>query len=234
MVFGTNVLVQDFVTFLHSTGQSIFSGCEGQFFINGSNNFFIDANVTINSTNIVGDLVAKGTTLLKDAVSMGYALFRGATPPPEFAKNVGATGQLLTDYAAFKALLDVGATFKTVHPPVKLRVGWNRVSTFDSNGNVTSTVTFRVRPVVSLVADGHTKFISAYNASATNQPIDLSTIAFGDLGTKCTQETQVYYNAAITDDRDVAYLLYRRLLLTYNKHQNIAQCMVRRSPVPHL
>ena len=223
MVFGTNVLVQDFVPFLHSTGQSVFSGCEGQFFINGSSNFFIEANVTLSSTNVVADLIAKGATVLKSAVSMGYALFRG-TQPPEFAQNVATTGQLLTDYAAFKALLEAGASFKAVKTG-KLRIGVTTITTFDAGGNVTSSVTFRVRPVVSLVADGNTKFIAAYNASATNQAIDLSSVLFGDLAKTCEQETQKYYNSGINDARDIAYLLYRRFLLIYNDHQNIAQCM---------
>ncbi|WP_369721343.1 hypothetical protein AB8Z38_30640 [Bradyrhizobium sp. LLZ17] len=40
-------------------------GCRGQFFISGSENFRIDAQVGINTTNQIGDIVSKVATLAK-------------------------------------------------------------------------------------------------------------------------------------------------------------------------
>ena len=223
-IFNTTVLAQDFVPLLHATPQSVFSECKGQIFVNGSSNFVIQAVVTVNSTNVLADALAKGSTLLKSAVSMGYALFSKSQVPPEFTKNVTDTSQLITDYTAFKSIFDAPSDFK-VTKTATLRIGTNKIVTYDADQNVTSSVVLRVNPVVSLVADGHTNFISAYNASATNTPFDLNSFAFEELYKKCEFETQKYYNAGIKDDRDIAYLLYRRMLLASNSHQMIAQCM---------
>jgi hypothetical protein len=223
-IFNTTVLAQDFVPFLHATPQSIFSECNGQIFVNGSSNFIIQAVVTVNSTNVLADALAKGSTLLKSAVSMGYALFSKSQVPPEFTKNVNDTSQLITDYSAFKSIFDAPSDFK-VTKTATLRIGTNRIVTYDADQKVTSSVVLRVNPVVSLVADGHTNFISVYNASATSTPLDLNAFAFEELFKKCEFEAQKYYNAGINDDRDIAYLLYRRTLLASNSHQIIAQCM---------
>lgn len=223
-VFNTTVLAQDFVPLLHATPQSVFSDCKGQIYINGSSNFLIQSVVTVNSTNVLADALAKGATLLKSAVSMGYALFSKSQVPPEFSKNVNDASQLITDYTAFKAIFDAPSDFK-VTKTAALRIGTNTVVTYDANNTPTSSVTLIVSPVVSLVADGHTSFISAYNASTTSAPLDLTSTAFESLHDKCEFEAQKYYNVGINDDRDIAYLLYRRVLLASNPHQSTAQCM---------
>lgn len=71
---------------------------------------------------------------------------------------------------------------------------------------------FTVTPVVSLVADGHTKFLAAYDATATSAAIHPTTVDYGAMPAKCTGQKQKYYDTGIRDCRDIAYLLYRRLI----------------------
>lgn len=86
---------------------------------------------------------------------------------------------------------------------------------------------FTVTPVVSLVADGHTKFLATHDATATSAAIHLTTVDYGATLAKCTGQKQKYYDTGIRDYRDIAYLLYRRLIQAESSnHQSMAQCMV--------
>lgn len=71
---------------------------------------------------------------------------------------------------------------------------------------------FTMTPVVSLVADGHTKFLATHDATATSAAIHLTTVDYGATLAKCTGQKQKYYDTGIRDYRDIAYLLYRRLI----------------------
>lgn len=220
LVFSTNAMTFAITPIRGTDDRSI--GCRGQFFVSGSENFRIDAQVGINTTNQFGDIVSKVATLAKTTVSSVYALFRAATPT-EFGSSVTASAQILQDYDGFRKLFSVDNP-ATQTDAGELRIGNNWIVTYDSGGNVVSSLQLYVQPVVSLVMDGHTKFLATYNASAVNVGITVT----GDeanMRSQCSQQTQVYYTAGITDDRDIAFLLYRRLLVSFTAHQKIAQCM---------
>lgn len=220
-VFGVNVLGY---TYFSVTNEVINNKCSGQFFISGADNYRIDAEVGISSTNTFAEQISKAATLIKSAATSMYALWR-ATKPVEFDSTVEKGQEIISNYKSFAELFSVNSQSKQPDSG-PLRVGNNWVMTYDDQGNVVSTLLLQVRPVVSLVMDGHTKFLAAYNASATSTGITVS----GDqqsMRSQCEQVSQTYLTAGIRDPRDIAFLLYRRLLVSFTPHQNIAYCMGR-------
>lgn len=196
--------------------------CGGQFFISGNDNYRIDAQVAAKITNQASQFFARFTALVQSSATTMYALFR-ATKPPEFTDTVDRGSALINNYLTLRDIFGADATsLKTDSGP--LRVGKNWVYAYDGNGNVVSSLELWVRPVVSLVMDGHTKFLAAYNASAATTSITLSGTDDALRG-QCAQPTQAYYTAGISDDRDVAFLLYRRLILADNSIEKIAKCL---------
>lgn len=226
-VFSTNVVTMQFVPAINIFKDTKVDGqrCSGQFFINGADNYRIDAQVGAKVTDEASKLFAQLATLTKSAATSMYSLFR-VTKPVEFDASIEKGSEILSNYNSFRELFGADKDkFGTDSGP--LRVGTNWVYVRDYDGNVAASLELRVRQVVSLVADKHTKFLAAYNTSAIKSGITLS----GDdnaMRKQCTEKTQDYYTSGITDDRDIAFMLYHRLIVTYNSHQNIARCMGRK------
>jgi hypothetical protein len=223
-VFSANVVTMQFAPAINPFKDTKVDGqrCSGQFFISGADNYRIDAQVGAKVTDEASKLFAQLATLTKTAATSMYSLFR-VTKPVEFDASIEKGSEILTNYNAFRELFGADKDkFGADSGP--LRVGTNWVYVRDYDGNVAASLELRVRQVVSLVADKHTKFLAAYNTSAIKSGITLS----GDdqaMRKQCREKTQDYYSSGITDDRDIAFMLYHRLIVTYNSHQNIARCM---------
>jgi hypothetical protein len=222
IIFGTNVLGYSYVSI---TNTPINNKCGGQFFISGAENYRIDAQVGISSTNTFADTISKVATLVKSAATSMYALFR-VTKPVEFDSTVEQGKEILSNYQSFAEIFSVNSQAQQ-NDSGNLRVGKNWVITYDDQSRPVSTLLLEVRPIVSLVMDGHTKFLAAYNAAATSSGITLTGSDQQAMRDQCDHEAQKYITAGIRDNRDIAFLLYRRLLVSFTAHQNIAYCMGR-------
>jgi hypothetical protein len=200
------------------------SPCEGQFFVSGADNYSVEAQLAVNVTNQAAKLLADATALTLSTSTNLYALFK-AQPPPELAASVNNASGLLTNLLNAHNLFGAtSAINKSANG--QLRIGKNVVNIYDGNRNIVSSLELIVKPVNSLVMDGHTKFLAAYYAaSSTNgAAITVSGTDVDAIRGQCALATQVYYSAGITDDRDVAFVLYRRLILVDNSTDKIAKC----------
>lgn len=219
-VFRINAMM---ITYNGAISNDLHGGtCSGQFFLNGKDNYRIDAAIGINTKDTFADLLSRGATLAKSAATSMYALFR-VTKPVDFDNNVQQAQDILTDYKAFADLFQVEDKERQLDGN-DLRVGRNWVTTYDQYGRVMSSVLLNVRPVVSLVVDGNSKFLDAYKSFASTTALKVT----GDPATmrdQCDTEVQPYLTAGIRDNRDIAYLLYRRLLLSPTSSQDVAYCM---------
>jgi hypothetical protein len=221
-IFSSNVATLQFRVF-HA---SELAGrlCAGQFFINGSENYNVEAQLGVNVTNRAAEFFAKLTSLTLSTATNLYALFK-AQPPPELVTSVNNGSALLTNYLNARDLF--GATATVSKPDGgQLRIGKNVVYTYDGDGNVVSSMEMIVKPVVSLVMDDHTKFLAAYYAVSDPSGAAVTVTGTDDaIRGQCALATQVYYSAGISDDRDVAFLLYRRLILADNSTDKITKCL---------
>lgn len=199
--------------------------CDGQFFISGADNYSVEAQLAVNVTDQAAKLLADATALTLSAATNLYALFR-AQPPPELTTSVNQASGLLTNVQNARNLF--GVTSEINQPANgQLRIGRNVVSIYDGKQNLVSSLELIVKPVNSLVMDGHTKFLAAYYA-ASNTNAAAITVTGTDVDAilgQCTLAKQVYDTAGIADDRDAAFLLYRRLILVDNSAAKIAQCL---------
>lgn len=219
-VFRINAMM---ITYSGAISHDLHGGtCSGQFFLSGKNNYRIEAAIGTNTKDTFADLVSKGAALVKSAATSMYALFR-VTKPVEFDNNVQQAQDILTDYKAFADIFQVEDK-KRQFDDNNLRVGRNWVTTYDQYGRVMSSVLFNVRPIVSLVIDGHSKFLDAYKEFSSTAALKVTGDAAA-MRDQCDTEIQPYLTAGIRDNRDIAYLLYRRLLLVPTSSQDIAYCM---------
>jgi hypothetical protein len=221
-VFSSNVATLRFRVF-HAT-EPEGRPCAGQFFISGAENYTVEAQLGVNVTNRAAEFFASLTALTLSTATNLYALFK-AQPPPELAASVNNASGLLTNYINARNLFGASAAV-TKSDSGQLRIGKNVVHVYDGDRNVVSSIEMFVKPVNSLVMDGHTKFLAAYYAVSNPNGAAITVTGTDDaIRGQCALATQSYYSAGIADDRDVAFLLYRRLILADNSTDKIAKCL---------
>jgi hypothetical protein len=220
LVFTTNVVTHRRKIFNRPDTRP--GACTGQFFISGKERYALEPSAGYTETSTLGDLAARLATLVISGASAIYPLVR-LTKPAEFDERVNQARDALKTFSDFQALFRVTRTDQ-VGQPEDIRVGTNVVTARDSGGKRVAWLVLQVTPVVSLVQSQHTSFLSAYQAAAADSAIDL-TGGDEELRQRCSKIKQSYGLSGIQDTSDMAYLLYRRLLVGGASPEKTVKCM---------
>jgi hypothetical protein len=221
LVFAANVFTHKTALLGSQTQQG---SCKGLFYINGAESYRLEGQVASTVKNKFADIVSKGAALIIDTASAIYPLVR-ATKPPEFDNKVNNVKTLLQKYEEFRELFSVTRADKQIDSG-DLRIGTNWIRAYNSDEELVAWIKLVVNPVVSLVKDNKTKFLTAYEAASAKTAISISGTD-EELRQRCDQAQQTYFASGIRDITDVAYLLYRRLLTAFASPEKIVKCMDR-------
>ncbi|QIP04917.1 hypothetical protein [Bradyrhizobium symbiodeficiens] len=204
-IFSSNILTVGYSIFNHAVSPA---SCNGLFFVNGLDNYSIAAEAGYTESTSVTDVLNDLATNVIDITNAFYPLIR-ITKPDGLDDKVTNTKKVLSSLESFRKLFTV--------PPYKgksseaLRVGTNWVRALDDSGTV-AWLRLDVQPIVGfLQSTAYKRYLIAFGDTSQKTAIGLD----GDEGAlrdRCTTIRQKYRSSGITDIKDAAYLMYRRLI----------------------
>jgi hypothetical protein len=202
-VFTSNILTATYGMLNYVTAAP---SCNGQFFINGLDNYSIVVEAGYTESTSVIDFLSSIATDAIDLTAAFHPLIR-MTKPAELDNKINNTKTTLASLEKFRSLLTV--------PPAKgkdsgdLRVGVNWVRALDGAKSPIAWLRLDVQPITGFLQNKvYQRYLIAFGDAALKTPISLD----GDnnaLSGRCDKIRQTYRSSGINDIKDVAYLMYR-------------------------
>jgi hypothetical protein len=193
--------------------------CDGYLVVSGNDEFEVRPLFRY-SLNATDNIVAKTASLLLTSISPAVSLISGKPLAAAALDQIHAAGDLVANYKSYMELFREDGSESETLP---LRTGVTRIGTFASRLEI------NVRPIDSLLTDcedhkgeGCVNFPNALDQLTRGRSLIAGE---GDIAEQCVRFEQTVRRSGISNDIDIAYVLYQAAVENFVDRRRIIACL---------